>query len=201
MHSIHFLPWIGKSYSLGINRKRVMALGESHYCGKPEDDIPQITNDVIARYLNPGEEVEGWMKTYTKFIRSLSGDLEMRREDSAPWWNRIIFYNFVQVPMSGPRVSPTPQEFRASDNAFFNILEQYRPDAILAWGRRLYENLPAKGYQGPNLLLPCGDTKETWIYPLSDGHKVHVLPIIPHPSAAYATDYWAEAIHYFINGI
>ena len=132
MRAVHFTPWIGKNYARGINGKKVMALGESHYCGKPEDDVPSITNDVICRYLDStNNEFEGWMNTYTKFIRALSSE-EISRETSSGWWNRILFYYYVQVPMTGARMAPTDQGFRDSDAAFFEILGEYQPDKILA---------------------------------------------------------------------
>lgn len=200
MNVTHFLPWIGRHYTQGISGLKVMALGESHYCGRPEDDVPSITNDVLKCYLNPSYEFEGWMNTYTKFIRALSGDYTISRETSAEWWDRILFYNFVQVPMTGPRQAPTEQEFRASDASFFEVLSNYRPDIIIAWGSRLYDNLPNKGYQGPDLRLPNGTSTETWIYEHPDGHKVHVLPIT-HPSAGFDTEFWHKAIEDFINRI
>lgn len=198
MRAVHFTPWIGKNYARGINGKKVMALGESHYCGKPEDDVPSITNNVICRYLDStNNEFEGWMNTYTKFIRALSGE-EISRETSSGWWNRILFYNYVQVPMTGARVAPTEQEFRDSDAAFFEILGEYQPDKILAWGKRLYSELPNKGHKGMNLIDPAGQPIETWIYPLKNGHLVEVIGI-NHPSAAFAWEYWYQVIQKFIN--
>jgi uracil-DNA glycosylase len=180
-------------YNAGLGGKRVLALGESHYASDVSEVTEHITNDVIGWYLDPGCEFEGWMNTYTKFIRALSGDFEIARETSAAWWNRIAFYNFVQVPMTGPRTAPTAEEFRDSDGAFFEILEMLRPDYVLAWGERLYNNLPQTGYQGDDC---CG--LETWVYETKDGHKVHVLGLY-HPSAGFDTTYWRDVIKKFIG--
>src|SRR5574344_1494302 len=153
MTEINFKPFIGEKYRMGINGKRVLSLGESHYAENAKD----------ARHT----------------IRD--------------WWERIAMYNFVQVPMLGPRESPSSQDFRDSDDAFFTILEQLKPDCVIAWGKRLYNNLPRTGRQGPD----CGD-EETWIYETSDGHEVRVLPII-HPSAAFDTAYWQKEIYTFLH--
>jgi len=197
MRKVHFLPWVGKNYLKGIDGRKVMALGESHYCGRPEDDTTEITNDVILCYLDSANEFEGWMNTYTKFIKALSGE-EISRESSALWWNKILFYNYVQVPMSGPRVAPIAQEFRNSDDAFFEVLEQFQPDCIIAWGKRLYDNLPHLGTAGEDVIAPDGAAIETWNYTLRTGHIVQVLPIT-HPSAGFATDYWGQIIQTFIK--
>lgn len=193
MTRIRFRPFVGKQYNAGIGGKRVLVLGESHYAENPREVTEWITNEVIEGYLDAKNENEGWMNTYTKFIRALSGDFALEREKSAAWWNRVVFYNFVQVAMTGPRTAPTTQEFRDGVDAFFEILETLRPDVVIAWGQRLYKNLPNKGHQGADCM-----GKQTWVYELRDGHKVSVLGI-DHPSAAFDTVYWHEVIHTFIG--
>jgi hypothetical protein len=197
--SPHFLPYIGSDYTLGIHGKRVMVLGESHYISAPEDDAPDMTQSVIEWYLNEQKspETQGWFATYTKFIRALSGDGEIARASSAPWWKRVLFYNFVQVPLSGAREAPTTKEFRDSDSAFFEVLERYQPDRVIAWGKRLYGNLPGEEYgnnhQGPDC---CG--LETWIYKLRNGHEVQVIGI-NHPSSAFVPEEWHKVLTSFIG--
>lgn len=104
----------------------------------------------------------------------------------------------MQSPISGPRKEPTRQEFADSEAAFFEVLETYRPDGVLVWGKRLYDNLPKRGRQHDDLILPDGDSIETWAYDLRDGHTVRLLPIT-HPSAAFTTGYWHVAISTFIR--
>lgn len=195
---VHFLPWVGKNYSHGICGRKVLVLGESHYCANPEDDTPYITREVIADLLGSGSEHEAYKNTYTKFERALAGKvLDWRGKSEL--WNSVIFYNFVQTPMSGPRTAPSVDDFRKSDQAFFEVLEQYRPDCVIAWGKRLYDHLPPAGRQGKTVLLPDGTSQETWVYVLSDGKSVGVLPI-HHPSSGFSWDFWHEAIMGFLGG-
>ena len=70
MKQIQFLPWVGRDYVRGINGKHVMVLGESHYCANNEEAVPGITQDVISGYIDSSNDFEGWMNTYTKFIRA-----------------------------------------------------------------------------------------------------------------------------------
>ena len=51
-NKVKFLPWIGTHYAKGVNSKRVMALGESHYCNHPNEAVPELTNSVILDLLN-----------------------------------------------------------------------------------------------------------------------------------------------------
>lgn len=189
---IHFLPWVGKRYYEGIGGKKILVLGESHYCAKPEDDTPFVTRKVIENLLDPAAEHESYKNTYTKFERALAGKV-LDWQGKVDLWNSVIFYNFVQRPMTGPRISPEPGDFKDSYAAFFEVLEEYRPDCIIVWGKRLYNNLPQEGHQGPDLQLPDGTFQETWIYTLSGGKRVHVMPVL-HPSSGFSWDFWHEAI-------
>ncbi len=174
-----------------------MVLGESHYCASPDEATPEITREVIKDLLDPSSEHEGYKNTYTKFERALAGKV-LSFDEKAAVWNSVIFYNYVQVPISSARVSPTAQHFLSSEEAFFEVLEEYRPDCIIAWGKRLYNNLPQKGYQLPDITSSTGEKIETWAYETTSGHVMHVLPIT-HPSAGFDWEYWHEVIKKFIN--
>lgn len=199
MKNVRFLPWVGDNYETGWNGKRVMVLGESHYCSSPTEAVPQITQTIIADLMDASSEHEGYKNTYTKFANALAGHT-LSSDERGKLWHSVLFYNYVQVPISGPRISPTEQEFAGSEEAFFEVLDTYLPDLIIAWGKRLYNNLPRRGYQLPDLILPNGDSIETWAYMTSGAHLVQVLPIT-HPSAAFVPSYWHEAIQTFINRI
>lgn len=199
VNEIKFKPWVGNSYLSGINGNKIMVLGESHYCAKESDATPDMTNRIITDLFNPDSEHEGYKNTYTKFIRALSGDFSLSSaEAKKKWWNKILFYNYVQFPISEAREAPSKAEFADSSPAFFEILEKFRPDCILVWGKRLYNNLPRQGHQLPDLVLPDGTSIETWGYEISQGHTVRLLPIT-HPSSAFSPEYWNGVFREFIK--
>ena len=193
---VKFLPWVGNNYAKGINQQRILVLGESHYCAHPSEAVPEITNKVISDLLDPNSEHEGYKNTYTKFERALAGDV-LDNRGKQELWNRLIFYNYVQVPMVGARVSPTKADFSNSESSFFEVLEQYRPDVIFVWGQRLYNQLPQSGKQGPDHRLPDGKVTETWSYTLSGEHLVRVMPI-NHPSSAFVVEYWGQGMRGYL---
>ena len=199
MKHVKFLPWVGEHYQTGRNGKRVMVLGESHYCASPQDAVPQITNRIISDLMDPNSEHESYKNTYTKFANAMAGK-NLTFDERKQVWHSVLFYNYVQFPLSGARVAPTAQEFAQSEPAFFEVLEAYHPDSIIVWGQRLYNNLTRKGHQLPDLILPNGDSIETWAYETPDGRTVQVLPIM-HPSAAFVPTYWHEAIRLFLSRI
>lgn len=197
MENVRFLPWVGRYYSKGIAGKRIIVLGESHYCASVKDAIPELTINIIKDLFDPNSEHEGYKNTYTKFERALTGK-PLSFAEKEEIWNSVLFYNYVQVPLSGARIAPTSEEFASSETAFFEILEEYQPDYLLVWGQRLYKNLPRHGYQLPDLQISAEEGFETWAYALSNCHTVQVLPII-HPSAAFVPEYWHKVIQAFIQ--
>ena len=160
MKNVFFTPWVGKLYfEKRYNNKKILILGESHHCGycadckNPKDC--NLTIVVIGDYLNyknGNAQFEKWMGAFTKFTNIFFGkncDVETLNN----FWNSIIFYNYVQKPINEPRIEPTKQMFNDSENAFFEILNEYDPDIIIVWGKRLWDNLPHNGYWGEKCIL------------------------------------------------
>ncbi len=197
MKNVKFLPWVGKQYEEGISGHRIMVLGESHHCASAADAVPEITRSIIQDYLDPNSEHEGYKNTYTKFERALAGKV-LTCDEEWSLWGHILFYNYVQSPISKARKAPTLQEFCSSEAALFEVLETYRPDRVIVCGKRLYNNLPQCGRQLADLQLPGGDGVETWGYTLSSGKLIQLLPIY-HPSAGFSWMYWHEVMQAFIN--
>lgn len=194
MEKVNYLPWVGENYMAeGFAGRRVLALGESHYCAKASDSAPGITRDVILGLLDEDAEFEQYMNTYTKFAKAMLGADTLTFEDKRRFWNSIAFYNYVQKPMPAARIAPSKEDFSASAESFFDVLEELRPEVVIVWGSRLYNNLPRGGMQGDDLRAPDGRWVETWRYFLQDGSAVHVLPIM-HPSAAFSPEYWHEVL-------
>lgn len=194
------LPWVGQNYELGdySNGKRVLVLGESHYCSSLDDFVPEITINVIKDLLDPNSEHEAYKNTYTKFAKAYSGIFgKLEDSDKVRIWHSLAFYNYVQFPITGPRTAPTEQEFRDSEDAFWDVLEYLQPDLIIVWGQRLYKHLPNCGRQGQD--VPAGDGKsiETWEYTLLNGHTIRVLPI-NHPSSGFNPEKWHRVIRLVI---
>ena len=201
-----FNPWIGKHYfNNKLFSKRIFILGESHYCDKNCIDCgnlyqhPEcgcITSDVIGWYLNPEIEREKWMNTYLKFERLLVGK-ETSNYDSIKIWDSLVFYNFLQVAMSGPRISGTNQEYADAAKSFLDTLEQYCPDVLIVWGLRLWDNLPNRYWEDGGIIKVDGYSVSNGYYNLPNGHKVRAFAVY-HPSTGYDWNYWYKVISRFI---
>lgn len=200
MNNIFFYPWIGSQYSTGgIFGKRIMVLGDSHYCGTPcgccgvsPTKCNRFTTDVIEAYLDPTCEREGWMSTYLKFERSLVNH-ETTLDESRKIWDSLLFYNFLQVAMQGPRQAGTPEQYRSAAGPFFSVMNQYQPDLLVVWGVRLWNSLPSEHWIDGIDMKIDGYSINNGYYQLSNGKKVRVICVY-HPSVGYSWDYWYKVI-------
>ena len=201
MSSSFFLPWVGSQYaSGGVFGKRIMVLGDSHYCGEPCRDCGRrfstkcsdFTTRVVRAYLDQNNEREGWMTTYLKFERSLVNH-ETSPTESVKIWNSLLFYNYLQVAMQGPRQAGTPEQYRAAAGPFFEVMDKYQPDLLVVWGVRLWNNLPSERWvDGPDIVVD-GYAINNGFYRLSNGKMVRAICVY-HPSVGYSWDYWYKVI-------
>lgn len=121
LDSVHFLPWVGDNYELGIKSvgengviygtdkepgKKILVLGESHYCADKKDAVKDLTIKVIDDFVYSKSEHEPYKSTYIKFERSLAGHV-IDEEERKKLWSHFMFYNYLQVPLTGPRMIPT----------------------------------------------------------------------------------------------
>lgn len=215
---VKFYPWIGKNYKNGVvgydengiiqygesegEGKKILVLGESHYCYDESEAIPELTQEIIKDLIDPDSEWESYKNTYTKFIKSLTGYIEeLLFEDKEKAWQHVAFYNYVQVPISGARIAPEGKDFENSELAFWEILKKIKPDLIIVWGKRLYNNLPIEnGSQSDDLEIEYEDQMydtEIWSYNI-DSNIMQVLPIV-HPSSGYYISYWNKMINKFVT--
>jgi hypothetical protein len=201
MSKIKFSPWVGANYNYGIGGCKVLVLGESHYCANLIDEIPEITINVIKDLMDPNSKFEEYKNTYTKFVEALAGkDISWNNfPEMSRVWNLLAFYNYVQEALSGPREAPSTEQFRNSEGAFWDVLDKLRPNLVIVWGSRLYNNLPRVGFQGPDARTPDGQGIETWSY-YRDNYEVCILPIT-HPSAGFTPEYWHKVIEDFIKDV
>lgn len=195
MYPLTFLPFVGTSYGKSnIFGKKIMVLGDCHYGSKP---TPNVTNDIINSYLNLNIEREGWMNTYKKFERSLVNK-ETSLEDSQIIWDSLLFYNYVQKLISGPREAPTKEQYAESADAFIKVLEQYEPDVLIVWGRRLWSNLPHSNWEESGDVSVDNHIVNNGFYYLKNGHKVKVFGV-DHPSSNYDWASWNKVVSYFLQ--
>ncbi len=205
MSNVFFQPFVGKDYANGgIFGKRVMVLGESHYCDEGCVDCGNcsrhrecmgFTQNVVQTYLEQDGGHENWMNTFLKFERSLVGH-ETDQKETEKIWNSVIFFNYLQVAMGGPREAGTADQYRQAGLAFFEMLEKFLPEYVVVWGKRLWNNLPGDQWQDGEDVVVDGYATATGSYVLRGGKRVKVMAV-NHPSVGYSWDYWHRVIQDF----
>ncbi len=206
--SIFFQPFVGKNYyNGGIFGKRIMVLGESHYCEEGCGDCGNLathrecaafTNGVVNDYLNENLERERWMNTFLKFERSLVGH-ETDWTERKQIWQSVLFYNYLQIAMGGPRKAGTNEQYDHASRVFYEVIDKYLPQYIIVWGSRLWNYLPGdnRWHKGKPIVID-GYKVLTGSYSLSNGDAARIMTV-NHPSVGYSWDWWYRAIKDFLK--
>lgn len=152
----YFEPWVGRNYKNGgIFGKKILALGDSHYCDSCVDCgvaggvscIPDFTKEVISDYLDGYYGKQGWPTTMKKFERLISGNENTERSDAIAIWNSISFYNFLQTANnSNARVPYYGEYYEKSLPYFWTVLDELSPDIVIVWGKKVWGYLPIEGW-------------------------------------------------------
>ena len=97
--------------------------------------------------------------------------------------------------MDDSRKSPEWVDFRDSEEAFFEVIDELQPDLIIAWGvTRMYDLLPGgeRWRKGEPLEIDGYNVKNGY-YRLANGKETRVLWVY-HPSTGYSWDWWHHVI-------
>lgn len=186
MKNVKFLPWVGQNYQAGFNGLRTLVLGESHYQWYNNLEInnqPNFTIECIQEQVDGDYTFAFWTKIATALIGR-----KPSLADKGIFWNSVAYYNYVQESAGfGPRVRPADESWEMSEVPFVEVLEELKPEFIIALGYRLWEMLPnLNGYEGPK--IETSPQPRTWIYPYSSGRGL--LFNIRHPSSGFSPTEW-----------
>ena len=199
MQKVFFQPWVGKNYkSGGIFKKKILIIGESHYCDECENcneasayaGCREFTQKVVEKYLSGTTEL--WSRTFRKFEKSLIGDREATSEQI---WQSIAFYNYLQVAVAKARQAGNYADYDKSEDAFYEVLNTLQPDVIFVWGvTRMYDNMPSNGWKEGNEMIVDGYNVLNGYYTLDYDKRVRAVWVY-HPSAAYSPEWGNKVIN------
>lgn len=213
---VKFRPWVGEKYhTVGIFGKKILVLGESHYCKEDKNRNPacialghcsyDCMNEVC--YSQTQDELEIISNNYTgvryqqSFMttaKSVMGK-ELTNAEVCSFWKNVAFYNYMQHSQSGPT---RPIEFLQYDysEAFREVLESLMPDYIIVWGNRLWKNF-MPGWDGARseITLENGDKTPVWIYNIK-GKEIRAIRV-HHPCIGKGRQwhYWHQFYKEFLR--
>lgn len=207
MSEINYRPWVGNNALMqGYKGKRVLVLGESHYCKENlkqgekchplckkenfQSDCFSFTEDVMhdVVYNYSGKKYE---QTFLCFERAVTGK-ELTQEEREEFWESVIFYNYMQYAQEGPGVAPKTEHWEKSENAFKELLEKYMPDLIIVWGVRLYSKMP--NWNGEESELQFGENAKTKVWTYTVNGKNIPAFMVHHPCTPTGKNwgYWHD---------
>lgn len=214
MSNINFKPWVGEKYlTEGFHGKRILVLGESHYCSKElseggrcyplckkenmREDCFSQTQDVVKEYVYDYRGAS-YQQTFLCFERAVLGK-ESSQQEKENFWQSVIFYNYIQYAQDGARKGPQGEHWAASEMAFRKLLEQYMPDYIIVWGVRLYGGLPDWGRDHKKIKISNGDETDVCVYNIK-GKKIPAMKV-HHPSVPTGKNwpYWHQFYKQFLG--
>lgn len=172
MLTAFFKPYIGEGFKQPENNifggMKILVVGHNHYCNKLfnlrkenpaaecgeackmyEQSCHEFTINTVARFIDycrGTKEFDRFMNTFSKFANALSG------YNTAPVtvWENIAFYNFCQSAVSFDAEQPEQKHYINSEEAFFGVLKELKPDVIICWGRdKVYMNTPSTNWTSP----------------------------------------------------
>lgn len=182
MTAIRFEPWVPEAPDPRLRGVRLLLLGESHYEEGDEDEwsaaqMRELTRFVVRRW---GVAPEGRTLFFANVYTLLTGrPWTLGADDHTELWNSISFYNYVQrlVP-GGARHRPDKSMWGDSREAFDEVLEAVRPQAVLVLGEELWQNMR----DGELLREEPEALGKVYGFALADGTMVQAAHVY-HPSS------------------
>jgi hypothetical protein len=186
---LFFEPWVGPQYrSAGLDRCRLLILGESHYGSEKWDPPGEFTRAVIKRWAIDGPTG----RFFTVTCRLVRGGEIPSVEQRTSFWNSVAFFNYVQDWVGEqPRDRPKPEQWAKSAEPFRRVLRELQPHAILVLGQDLWWHVSQAVTPAKPAHAPAGS-------PLSELPGFEPKPLacaVNHPSSAgFQYEKWRPSV-------
>lgn len=143
--TVRFMPYWGDLYWEGVNGKRVLLLGESHYRTEGLSESLDVTRPFTQKtFRGMAEPVRE--KKDGPFFKALdlvlTGREDFQLQDAADAWKHVAFINLSQV-FAGSQANHRPRNeaLRHGGNVLVeDILPVLRPDVVLVLGRTAWRH-------------------------------------------------------------
>ncbi|EYR79996.1 hypothetical protein [Shinella sp. DD12] len=182
-----FEPWIGNQWNSPRNYfggKRILVLGESHYCSHDEPELIGNSQPNFTIYVVETWAIKNRNRFFTGITQVLSG---RKRWQLAPaeienLWSSIAFFNYVPVFVADrPRNRPTAEMFQQGRARFADFVDREKPEIIIVCGYALWwhvmKGLSNQAPAEPHTLPSHAIGSSTAIR-------------MKHPSAGFSSDEW-----------
>ena len=165
MKHVKFRPWKGDNYEQIPQGKKLLILGDSHYCETSDNrnhicnerwvengkkcsfdcmdcNCYKMTRSLMDEYFHSrkqGGAMARHLHTILNFEKNIF-NYTPTLEESTNFWNSVIFYNYKQhsQPKPGEERNTSHEEKQEYRMAFEEILQEYKPKYIVVWSKTLF---------------------------------------------------------------
>jgi|AntRauTorcE11898_2_1112593.scaffolds.fasta_scaffold07830_2 hypothetical protein len=179
MNNIKIKPWVGNNYSSPkYNSHSILILGESHYGENPKVSS-DCTINLVQGYINRALDRSTFWTHVAQFV---SGIHHTSKEfDRNEIWNDFGFYNYIQsIVGNEPRVETELKQYRESEDAFFQVIEENKPEIVIALGSRLFSRM----YPLYKKKISINGKTKGRLYEINDDE--FICASVRHPSAGFS---------------
>lgn len=164
---------------------RLLVLGESHYHETAPIglDLPDMTEEVMARHLNGGN-----FQFFSRVEKLVMGATSPY--DVTEFWHSVAFYNYVPVvAANGSRKRP-PEKlwYGQAPYLFQDLIRQEEVEAILVCGTQLWRRMPAGLVERRDAYQAGRRSWREREYEVAMPYRA-VAAHIPHPSGSFGWSY------------
>ena len=133
IRGLTWLPWIGSAYL----QKKVLALGESHYCydNKTTSEIENCleeTRGTVEDYVERGREAGDQWRTYEPMEAVLRNSI-FAEEDRNALWSQLAFMNLIQSCMGDRHARPHWELFLNGWPVVLQVIHILRPEICICF--------------------------------------------------------------------
>ncbi|TBZ41640.1 hypothetical protein E0H47_10140 [Rhizobium leguminosarum bv. viciae] len=146
-NSIIHRPWRGDLYRKGVEGRRVMIVGNSHWLSKDEPDDDKVTEDVLGKVISGEYDI-----AFFNHIRDYFGFAE-----HADFWRRVVFLNYAPwaigegddryAHLGGAMIPP-------AKTRLVKVVAEHAPDVVFVFSKKIQWALPEMNFQDVDLPLP-----------------------------------------------
>jgi hypothetical protein len=144
LRNLKWLPWIGTNYAQNLPQNKILLIGESHYLGDNPNSKEDYENYNMTRLIVKDMAIDG-NKGRSDFFpntyKLLVTDKVYHDNNRHKFWNNVAFYNFIQTPMTNPKIRPQKHEIIEARLNFFDLLATLNPSVCIFLGLKAEQNL------------------------------------------------------------
>ncbi len=195
---LKYYPWIGKNFN--SSEEKLLIIGESVYnWGSNQKEISEI-NTLINRYdfgrivaYDHGiKDPFPSRKFFRNMERTILGKNLNDVKEQELLWERVIFHEFVQRPMSSRSERPTKKDYELGSEILLKIIEEFKIQKCIfsgtEWGKFIsIDNFITKKITKSNF------PKLNNCYPktieIKNNQKTKIY-FIKHPSSFFSWEKW-----------